>query len=186
MKTKTYRIVDDKRIEGVILHAIRHNVLYFFVEVIVYADGIIQCWEQFDLKRFTTYLKEEKILVAIPQNTEVHFHGLGKMNASNFIAEKSNEDFIKEIEDAISELNGNKGRVSLCVEGYKTYLEEGTIASFEKLRDLYDDLPAHQKRLFEISEYKDPLIRLMKDNVIEDEIVRKGHIEDYFDENLDD
>lgn len=185
MNSKTYRIIDNQRIEGRIFHAIRFNHKYFFVEVKVYADGIIECWEPFNLSSFNAYLESGKIRVDVPNGTSIHIYNLGEINVKEFLPEKTKEDFIKEIEDCIKELNGKKGRVSKCVDGYETYLLKGDRDSLNALKKLYDDLPSHQRVLFEIAYYKDPLVALMKTDQIQSKPVRQGILEDYFYEDGD-
>ena len=88
MNSKTFRIVDDQRIEGRIFHAIRLNHKYFFVKVKVYADGVIECWEHFDQTSFSTYLESGKILLDIPNDTRIYVHGLGEINSKEFSRKK--------------------------------------------------------------------------------------------------
>jgi len=72
------RIVRTKTIDGVVTPAFIHNgPSYFFVNLPVYADGLVNCWELVDLPLFKKKLRQGWVTTAVPDGQEIHVHGLG-------------------------------------------------------------------------------------------------------------
>ena len=176
-----YRKESDRDIEGKVLYAIIQNFRFYLAEIKVYADGLIDCWELVDLPTFKTMLQSGKIRISLPPNSKLYIDNLGEFEVTQFNSFKTNEDFVKEIEDTILELNGHKGRQSICIDLFKEYLIDPNETNYKKLEISFNDLPSHRKMLFEGIDNKDPLIKLMTTNksfTIEE---RKYMLGDYFD-----
>ena len=182
MNHMVYRTVNDKQIAGKTFYAIVKNGHYFFSNLIVYADGLIWCWELMDLSTLKEKLQSGWIRINLPKDGELHIGGLGRISYHELIPEKTNEDFIKEIEDAITELNGGEDRISLCINAFKNYLLNDSEENFLKLERLFADLPSNKKVLFEYVDYKDPLVELMSSNIKFTNNQRKFMLNDYFED----
>ena len=181
MKSTIYRLEDGKEIKGVILYAIIDNLNFYFTEIKVYEDGLIDCWELINLETFKDRLRTEKVRVSLPPDSKLNIPNLGEIEISNFLNYKSNDDFVKEIEDVITELNGRKGRQRICIDLFKEYLIDDSDANFKKLKVAFEDLPSHQKKLFEMVDYKDPLIGLLIRGETFSREIREYMLKDYFD-----
>lgn len=138
-----------------------------------------------DLKTFKEKLKSGKIRITLPKDSELRIHNLGVVQVKEFLPEKTNEDFIKEIEDSIIELNGGKGSVWKCFDFFKNYLLKDTEDNYLELKRLFEDLPSHKKLVFEGVDYKDPLIQLMKTKEKFSSEYRKSMLNDYFEGEWD-
>ena len=182
MINKIYRESNGVKIYGKVFHGIVKNGMYFLAEITVFSDGMIRCWGLMDLKTFKEKLKSGWIRLTLPEDSELRIHNLGVVQAKEFLPEKTNEDFVKEIEDTILELNGGKGRGWKCFDFFKNYLLKDTEQNYLELKKLYEDLPSHKKILFEGVEYKDPLIQLMKTGEKFSSEERKSMLYDYFEE----
>lgn len=164
MTSTVYRKENGRKIEGKVLHAIIQNFNFYFTEIKVYSDGLIDCWELVEITKFKTLLQSGKIRISLPPNSKLYIDNLGEIEITHFNSFKTNEDFVKEVEDTILELNGKKGRQSICIDLFKQYLIDPNESNYEKLKNGFNDLPSHQKRLFEGIDNKDPLIGLMLRN----------------------
>src|SRR3954463_10490746 len=71
------RIVRTQRVHGVVTPAIIHNGGYFFVNLQVYADGLVDCWELLDLALFEGKLRSGWVQTSIPDGNAIDVHGLG-------------------------------------------------------------------------------------------------------------
>jgi len=182
LRNKIYRESDGEKIYGEVFYGFVNNFNYYFTEITVFSDGMIRCWELMNLSEFKKKLNSGWIKINLPTDSEFHIHSLGTIKLSEFIPAKTNEDFIKEIEDTIIELSGGKGRRTKCVELFKQYLLNDNKQNYLKLKKGFIDLPSHQKLLFEMVDYKDPLIEMMeKEN--EEKFTqeqRKFMLNDYF------
>lgn len=77
--TRVYR---TRVIEGVSVPAVIHNDSYFFVDLTVYEDGTIECWELTDLELFGNKLKKGWVKTSIPDGKSISVHGLGEWEIS--------------------------------------------------------------------------------------------------------
>jgi hypothetical protein len=161
-----------------------HNSLYFLTEIRVYKDGVIDCWMLVDFEEFKHKLDIGWVTLEIPDNETLHIQNLGKIEIKSFVPEKSNEDFIKEVEDCIIELNGGQGRVQKCKEAFKNYLVDDSEENFARLKAMFDDLPSNQKALFEHGS-KDELVKLMNTEKPFSEEYRRTLLVDYFEQEYD-
>ena len=182
MLKTTFREHKGEKIYGEVFYGIVKNLHYFLTEITVYSDGMIQCWELMDLNTFKKRLKSGWVRVNLPNDAELRITNFGVVNLKEFLPAKTNEDFIKEIEDSITELNGGKGRRQKCIESFKKYLLNDSKENYKNLRTLFEDLPSHQKVLFEYVDYKDPLIHLMESETKLSVEGRKFMLDDYFED----
>jgi hypothetical protein len=171
----------DKEIKGRAFPAIIHNGRYFLTEIVVYEDGLIDCWRPpATVNEFQKLLDEGWVRLDVPENSVVDVHNLGLMGVVKLIPSKTNEDFLKEVEDAINELNERKGRRGVCMEMFKEWLIEPIDINFGNLKRAYDDVPSHQKVMLEYVDYKDPLVKLMNEPEPFSEEDRISLLNEYF------
>lgn len=77
MSNSADRISRTKTIDGRVTPAFIHNGSWFFVNLQVYADGLVNCWELVDLALFREKLDTGWVTTAIPDGEEIAIHGLG-------------------------------------------------------------------------------------------------------------
>jgi hypothetical protein len=178
---KIYREHKGKKIFGEVFYGIVKYSKYTLIEITVFSDGMIRCsYELIDFDTFKKKLKSGWIRVNLPENSELHVHNLGIINSREFNPAKTNEDFIKEIEDSIIEQNGGKGRSRKCIDLFKNYLLKDSEQNYMDLKNQFEDLPSHKKVLFEYVDYKDALVGLMKTEEKFSSEQRKYILNDYF------
>lgn len=180
MINKVYRESNGEKIFGEVFYGVVKNGMYFFTEITVFSDGMIRCWEMMDLNTFKEKLKSGWIRITLSEDSELRIPNLGVIKAGKLLAEKTDDDFIKEIEDSIIELNGGMGRVRKCIELFKKYLLDDNKVNYENLKNQFDDLPSHKRVLFEYVDDKDPLIELMKTGKRSTKDQRRFMLDDYF------
>jgi hypothetical protein len=66
-----------KRLDGVAIPAFIRNGQYFFVDLHVFEDGVVECWELTDLPLFGQKLQKGWVRVAVPDGESISIHGLG-------------------------------------------------------------------------------------------------------------
>jgi hypothetical protein len=64
-------------IGGLVTPAFIHNGGYYFVNLGVYADGLVACWELVDLPLFEEQLRTGWVATGVPDGDEISVHGLG-------------------------------------------------------------------------------------------------------------
>ncbi|MCD0471348.1 hypothetical protein [Flavobacterium sp. JAS] len=183
-KYKTFREEEGKLINGIIIPAIISNFNFWLTQIVIFADGKINCWELVSFDQFKQMVYADKILISVPDGSKLFLPNWGEIEINNFISYKTKEDFIIEVEDILNELNGKISRTERCRTLFKEYLINPDNNTFTELKNEFKNLPNHKNVIIDMVDYKDPLIGLM----IRDEKFnfeqRKDFLDDYFDYEL--
>lgn len=102
--TKVYR---KQIIEGYSIPAIIHNGSYFFVDLDVYEDGRVQCWNFEDFEHFEKDVQRGWVVLNIPDNNEISIHSLGTWTIGNGNWQFTKDTFIEYVKELIKDLNPN-------------------------------------------------------------------------------
>ena len=70
------RIARTTTVDGVVTPAFIHNGSYFFVNLQVYADGLVNCWELLDLALFRDKLRSGWVVTHVPDGVAISVHAL--------------------------------------------------------------------------------------------------------------
>jgi len=111
---KTYR---TKTIEGVSIPGIIKNGTYFFVDLEVYEDGRVACWNFRDFEHFKKDIKRGWVSVGIPDGKKISIHSLGNWTISESSWLHSKKSFVDYVWSIIKHLNPN-------LENLYTYSEK--------------------------------------------------------------
>ena len=182
--TKVYR---KQLIEGYSVPAFIRNGTHFFVDIDVYENGRVECWNFEDFEHFKKDVNKGWVSLSIPNNQEISIHGLGSwiIDAGNWIFNK--ETFIDYILNLIKELNPK-------LENIYTYSEKmikgirigergnGTIYKEENPNDIFSKkLNGESVNLF----YKlKNNFYLVKVNIFEDNTLELARLENPINLNL--
>ncbi len=71
------RISRTKIVDGVVTPAFIHNSAHYFINLQVYADGLVNCWELLDLALFAKKLESGWVRTSVPDGKSISVHGLG-------------------------------------------------------------------------------------------------------------
>ncbi len=177
---RIYRDVNGKQVEGKVFWVIVNNFNYWLAQLVVYGDGMVDCWGLMNKKELLEKLHSGWIRIDLPDDCDL-FIGLSRVSIKEFFPEKNIEDFIKELDEAILELSGQKSNRFLCIELFKKYLLDSNSYNFNELKDKFDKLPKHSRVLFEYVYHKDPLYKLMNGQIEKFDIEgRRFMLNDYF------
>ncbi|WP_338767496.1 hypothetical protein WAF17_05935 [Bernardetia sp. ABR2-2B] len=101
---KVYR---TKTIRGVSMPGIIRNGTHFFVDLEVYEDGRVECWNFEDFEHFKKDVKRGWVSVSIPNRENISIHGLGSWSINDGIWIHNKESFIDYVWSVIKYLNPN-------------------------------------------------------------------------------
>ena len=122
-------------------------------------------------------------MLEIPENSTLYLKNVAILEVSACKPDKTIEDFITEIEDAINILQGRASLWQICYEAFKKYLLHDSNENFEELSRTYYALPSHKRRVLDSTENKDPVIALMTGKVTGFTPERRKHmLNDYYDD----
>lgn len=100
--TKVYR---QKTVEGFSIPAIIRNGSYFFVDLDVYEDGRVNCWNFEDFEHFKKDVRRGWVKLSIPDNEEISINGLGAWTITGGVWIFEQESFIDYVLSLIKKLN---------------------------------------------------------------------------------
>lgn len=142
----TFRIVNDKPILGVFLTAFIHNGSYYLTKIGVYADGMIDCWGLVDFEGFVRKVRSGWIVTSLPEGAEVGISGMTMFTANKILYNVPESEFIKEVSDAVEELNERPSSMRLFAEARKKYWNEPTEENQKSMHEAFAKVPHHKKK----------------------------------------
>ena len=101
-------------IEGMATAAIIHNGAYFLIDMPVYEDGSIDCWERIPLGEAAEKLNSGWLVTSIPDGKSVCIDQLGEFHIKNARWNFSPESYEQHLWDLVKKMNG--GLVGLFQE----------------------------------------------------------------------
>lgn len=143
---KTYRIVEDKIIFGVLLPAFIHNGTYFFTNIAVYQDGMIDCWELVNFDDFVKKVKSGWVITTLPENADVSFSSITNFSCFEILYSVPENEFIKDVADAIEELNDRPSSLYFFWQFKKAFWENPTEENRKLMIESFERVPHHKKK----------------------------------------
>lgn len=132
-------------VEGVHRIVFVHNVNWFLTLMSVFKDGMIECWHhQLPLLEFAELVRSGWVTTQPPDGVEVITDDLGSFTVSNVRALPT-DDFIKDLADDIERLNRRPTSVDRARLAWAEYREAPNDAAKQRLRELYEAVPAHRR-----------------------------------------
>lgn len=101
----TDQIVRVKRVRGVVTPAFIDNFRHHFVNLEVYEDGLVDCWELVDLALFKGKLDDGWVATSVPDGNEISVHGLGSWTITDGRWEVDAEAMYTRVVELVRELN---------------------------------------------------------------------------------
>lgn len=160
---RTYRVIDEERIEGSWRHIfIRNGGTYFLTDLKVYADGMIDCWGLVDLATFRQKVASGWVATSFPQGADANAHHLASWRFDEPHAWITSEQLIAEVADEIEHLCGRPTTEDRCLAALEDYLDAPSDEHLAALRDAYLAVPEHL-RLYLLGDmdYKDFPLRTL-------------------------
>ena len=118
---KVYR---KQRIEGVTVPAIIHNRNYFWLNMAVYEDGAISCWEKTDLCDVMRQIERGWLTVGVPAGSALSVHGLCTLEIISADWNFDSESYRKFIEDTVRSINPEMANIYQATQREKDKWKE--------------------------------------------------------------
>lgn len=148
-KYNTTRETDDGTVPGVYLPAIINNIHHHLTFLAVYKDSMIDCWGLITLDEFLVKAKWGWVTNAVPPGRTLGIHHLVDVTVNASEPAGSVVDLIKDVRNAIEELNGRPTAQERIGESIKAFAEDDTPEVREAFLSAYADLPCfHRKYIF--------------------------------------
>lgn len=162
---RIHRIEDGQRIEGVARPIFIHNFSYHLTNLLVFADGAINCWDWVDLDGLREKLESGWVATEVPEGAEISAFDLGRWKATKPLFGLTPEMLLEEVADDIEKLNGRPDSTDRCLAALDRYLQSRDEADRLALRELYLAIPQHKRHysLGDMDNKDRPLVYLCTD-----------------------
>lgn len=143
----TYRKADGVRIPGTWRHAfICNGGTYFLTDLVMYADGLIDCWGLVTIDEFEQKLRSGWVATDLPEGAEASAHDLAMWKFSEPRTWLTPELLLAEVRDTIDQLNGRPDSTARCLAAVDAFLADRTEENRATARAAYLAIPETQRR----------------------------------------
>ena len=139
----TQRIAEGKVIPGVYFPAFIHNGRYFLASIVAYKDQIIDCWGLVTFEDFKEKVRDGWVVTSIPDGAPVDIHNVARFTVSGVSVLGPEEEFVKDVANAIEELNGRPTAQARLIKAIRGLRQQDTPELRSEFRRAYADLPAY-------------------------------------------
>ncbi|MFL1673594.1 DUF7638 domain-containing protein [Paenibacillus dendritiformis] len=163
------KIRRTKVIEGTVVPGIINNGgHYFYIDVDVYEDGMVNCWELVDLRGLRDKINSNWLSPCIPSGEHLSVHGLGSytVESANWFFNK--DSYFQHIESKLKALNPEWENIYTITPRQKKLCEERRIAHSPKATNFYvaqelfyDTIEGNGFSIFMKEENKNYLVNLV-------------------------
>nr|WP_308424211.1 hypothetical protein [Paenibacillus albidus] len=150
---------ETKEGEGFTLF-MKHEGGNHLVHLVVYEDGRVICHSaavclELDLEQVKAYIQDGIFFTAVEQPTVVILDHLGELTLAEGGYAADLQEKYKELEELELRLKGGKTAHELCRQAYYNYLEYPTEYNRTRLKELYENVPEHQRMFLGDMDSKD-------------------------------
>src|SRR5690606_34394358 len=139
--------VDGVRVEGVARHVFIHNIdTYYLADLLIYADGQIDCWGPTDLAGLREHLASGWVATTVAEGAMASAEDLGWWRFGVGEAGIDAEALLGEVADEIDRLNGRPDSIGRCRRAVTEFLAEPTETNRAALLRRYLAIPRHRRR----------------------------------------
>ncbi|MFF0739610.1 NADAR family protein [Streptomyces sp. NPDC004111] len=140
-RNPTFRDVDGERVPGTWRHAFIRNGGHHLTDLVIYADGLIDCWGLVTLEEFDEKLRSGWVATELPEGGEASVYGIGSWTFTGVRSYTTREDLLGEVRDEIERLNGRPTSTDRCLAAADSFLADPTEANRALLRTAYLEMP---------------------------------------------
>lgn len=128
----------------------KHNEKCYLVNLVVYVDGQVTCYTldfvlNYQLEEIESLFQNGTFFANIEQPTTIHLDNFGEVTFSETMYSVDPLEKYKELKDLHLKLNGGKTAFEKCRETYYEFLGNPNEYSRTKLKELYEQIPKHER-----------------------------------------
>lgn len=143
MPTKTYREEQGNQIPGLVLYAYIRNAGYHLTEIIVYQDGMVDCWGLMDFDNFVQKVDQQWVVTNLKAGTRIHlpFIAPGEHAVLEADTQADESEFVKEVHDTIQALNGTPTTAERFQKAVEHWRQSKNKQSLTTIQKAYEAIP---------------------------------------------
>ena len=142
-RRRTYRIVDGARVEGTWRPAFIRNGDYFLADLLIYADGKVDCWGLVDFEEFCEKVRSGWVATTYMPGARASAHMVASWRMADPVSAVTAEQLIAEVSDEIKRLRDEPTSEDRCLAALRRYLAAPGPAGLAELRSAYLAVPEH-------------------------------------------
>lgn len=158
-------MVEGQRVEGTWRHVFIHNGLYYLADLIVYADGMVDCWGLVGFDEFRAKVASGWVATTLPQGVRASAHMLATWTVADPVMAITGEDLVAEVADEIEQLAGRPSASERCQAALAALLAEPSEERRVVLRRAYDAVPRHLRQFLGGMDDRDTLVQILMTSV---------------------
>lgn len=136
---------NGNKIYGKTLPCFIHNGDYHLINLEIYQDGKIDCWDLIDFEEFKQKISNGWVQTSIPEGSRVSVFSLGRFNIQDSSMYVKESELIKEVADIINELNNRPTVFEICRNAFDEYNDNPNEENKTKLKKAYENIPEHNR-----------------------------------------
>jgi len=130
------------------------------VELVVFEDGKITCFNDsfeidYNIEDIDQYFKNGTFFTKCEEKTKIKINGLGELTVIEDYETDEILDKLTQLKENYKELLGKETIADKCVKAYHYYLEYPCDSSKERLKELYEQVPEHERMFLGDMDSKD-------------------------------
>lgn len=146
IRHRTWRNVDGERIEGTWRHAfIRNGGTYYLTDLVIYADGMVDCWELVTLDEFAAKLASGWVATELAEGARASALHLGAWKFAEPQTSLTPAMLLGEVRDDIDQLNNRPDSTDRCLAALEVFRDQPTEDHRVALREAYEAIPEHRR-----------------------------------------
>ncbi|MEV6522501.1 NADAR family protein [Longispora sp. NPDC051575] len=155
-KRRAYRMVDEERIDGTWRPVfVRNGDTYFLTDLIVYADGVVECWGLLTLDELRAKLDSGWITVTPRDGARASAFELATWEFAHSYDQLTADDLFAEVRNEMDRLAGRPTAEARCDEAVEVFRRAPTEENRSALREAYLAVPEHERMYLGDMDVKD-------------------------------
>ncbi|GIG56935.1 hypothetical protein Lfu02_13070 [Longispora fulva] len=155
-KRRAFRMVDEERIEGTWRPVfVRNGETFFLTDLIMYADGVVECWGMLTLDEFRAKLDSGWITVTPVDGAPVSTFELATWDFANSDAWLTPDGLFAEVRNEMDRLAGRPTAEDRCDAAVDAFVREPTEENRAALLAAYLAVPEHERMFLGDMDVKD-------------------------------
>ncbi len=107
---------------------------------------MVECWGLVPFEEFKAKVRDGWVVTSIPEGAIVTIHHVGRFTVSNVSIEGPEEELVKDVANAIEELNGRPTAQERLIQTIRMLREQVTPEVCGQFREAFAALPAYCRK----------------------------------------
>ncbi|MFJ6773931.1 hypothetical protein ACIQOV_23765 [Kitasatospora sp. NPDC091257] len=125
---------------------IRNGGNYFLTDLLIYADGLIDCWGLVTVEEFAEKLRSGWVATTFEDGARASAHHVAAWKFAEVQSWTTPEELLGEVGDEIDRLNGRPDSTGRCLATVTVFRAEPSEEQRAVLREAYLAIPEHLRR----------------------------------------